>query len=263
MIVWGGGDASGRSATGAAYFPATDSWTALPTSPLAPRQGHTAVWTGSEMIVWGGETGPFVNTGARYSPSGNSWTATTTTGAPPGRDNHTSVWTGSRMFIWGGRIGTIPDTHTDTGGSYGGDDTLPTAGVVHDGLTGDLIVQLDTTSLSANWAGFTDAESGIARYEWALGTSPGATDLQAFVDVGTATSATASGLSLAVGTTCYATVRATNGDGRIVTATSNGVYVGSDESADTGCAASVGAPGGFPVAMGALVLLLLLLRRKG
>src|SRR5207245_1695738 len=71
-----------------------DMWT--PTSTTnAPRAraGHTAVWTGSEMIVWGGgASGPtYLNTGGRYTPSTDSWTATSTTNAPDARAGHTAV----------------------------------------------------------------------------------------------------------------------------------------------------------------------------
>src|SRR5438876_470989 len=50
-----------------------DTWTptSITNAPDA-RAGHTAVWTGSEMIVWGGNE---LNTGARYNPSTDSWTA--------------------------------------------------------------------------------------------------------------------------------------------------------------------------------------------
>ena len=80
-----------------------DTWT--PTSTTnAPnaRAGHTAVWTGIEMIVWGGgATGPtYLNTGGRYNPSTDSWTATSTTNAPDARMYHTAVWTGSQMIVW-------------------------------------------------------------------------------------------------------------------------------------------------------------------
>jgi hypothetical protein len=55
MIVWGGDDASGPADTGGQYNPVGDVW--LPTSttsvPVA-RDTHTAVWTGTSMIVWGG-----------------------------------------------------------------------------------------------------------------------------------------------------------------------------------------------------------------
>src|SRR4030095_12489288 len=48
-----------------------DTWMA-PTTTNAPagRIWHTAVWTGSEMIVWGGlGNSGFLNTGGRYNPS--------------------------------------------------------------------------------------------------------------------------------------------------------------------------------------------------
>ena len=81
-----------------------DTWTATSTTDTPEaRFSHTAVWTGSEMIVWGGTDGTNVlNTGGRYDPSTDSWTATSTTNAPEARSNHTAVWTGSEMIVWGG-----------------------------------------------------------------------------------------------------------------------------------------------------------------
>ena len=73
------------------------------TNAPAGRCAHTAVWTGSEMIVWGGhELACYLNTGGRYNPSTDSWTATSTTNAPAARSWHTAVWTGSEMIVWGG-----------------------------------------------------------------------------------------------------------------------------------------------------------------
>src|SRR6266480_2357028 len=81
-----------------------DTWTATSTTGApAARERHTAVWTGSEMIVWGGVNGSsVVNTGARYNPGTDTWTATSTISAPAGRYRHTAVWTGSEMIVWGG-----------------------------------------------------------------------------------------------------------------------------------------------------------------
>src|SRR2546428_3432666 len=64
-----------------------DTWTATSTTNApAARRNHTAVWTGTEMIVWGGENGSsFLNTGGRYNPGTDSWTATSTTTPPAGR----------------------------------------------------------------------------------------------------------------------------------------------------------------------------------
>src|SRR5207253_2574997 len=78
-----------------------DTWTATAGPPDA-RASYTAVWTGSEMIVWGG-LGPIpLNTGGRYNPSTDSWVATTTTNAPAVRSYHTAMWTGNEMIVWGG-----------------------------------------------------------------------------------------------------------------------------------------------------------------
>src|SRR6185436_7552794 len=111
MIVWSGSDngVNGLN-TGGRYNPNTDSWTATTTTnaPTA-RFGHTAVWTGSEMIVWGGIYSSLIfNTGGRYNPSTDSWTATNTINAPSGQP-HTAVWTGSEMIVWG---------RPNTGGRY-------------------------------------------------------------------------------------------------------------------------------------------------
>ena len=62
--------------------------------PPDARGGHTAVWTGTEMIVWGGSTNMALNTGGRYNPSTDSWISTSTTNAPTARTAHTAVWTG-------------------------------------------------------------------------------------------------------------------------------------------------------------------------
>ena len=44
--------------TGGRYNPSTDTWIATSTINAPDgRTGHTAVWTGSEMIVWGGDHG--------------------------------------------------------------------------------------------------------------------------------------------------------------------------------------------------------------
>src|SRR5438445_106777 len=81
-----------------------DTWTATSlTDAPDGRIDHTAVWTGSEMIVWGGTDGiSYFNIGGRYAPSTDIWTGTSTTGAPSARESHTAVWTGSQMIVWGG-----------------------------------------------------------------------------------------------------------------------------------------------------------------
>jgi hypothetical protein len=90
-----------------------DTWTA--TGPTG-RVGHTAVWTGSEMIVWGGDNGIILlNTGGRYTPGTDSWTATSMINVPAARVSHTAVWTGSEMIVWGGADSI---SFLNTGGRY-------------------------------------------------------------------------------------------------------------------------------------------------
>jgi N-acetylneuraminic acid mutarotase len=118
---------------------------------------------------------------------------------------------------FGGNLESSADFRLDT--------SPPTAGTVLDGNPGDVAYQSSATTIQATWSGFGDAESGIAGYEWAIGTTAGGTQTQGFVPVGLSTSTTASSLSLVQGTTYYVTVRATNGVGLQTTATSNGVFV--------------------------------------
>ena len=68
----------------------------------APRSVHTAVWTGREMVLWGGFNGGVLNDGGRYNPAFSAWAAVNTTGAPAARYYHTAVWTGTEMIVWGG-----------------------------------------------------------------------------------------------------------------------------------------------------------------
>jgi N-acetylneuraminic acid mutarotase len=124
MIVWGGHyyDTSTHYLnTGGRYNPGTDSWeTVNSTDPDTPteREQHTAVWTGTEMIVWGGYNGAALNTGGRYNPVTDKWIASTNSGpnVPEGRYGHTAVWTGSGMIVWGGKF--TNRTYTNTGGIY-------------------------------------------------------------------------------------------------------------------------------------------------
>lgn len=110
MIVWGG-YASGSYGssylyTGGRYNPASNTWTPIDsTGAPSPRAGHTAVWTGSEMIVWGGYNGSSLNTGGRYNPTTDSWSITDVSTAPTARTQHGAVWTGSEMIVWGGNGG--------------------------------------------------------------------------------------------------------------------------------------------------------------
>ena len=53
---------------------------------------HTAVWTGSEMIIWGGDDiSDYFDTGGRYNPMTDNWGATSITNAPDSRSSYGSL----------------------------------------------------------------------------------------------------------------------------------------------------------------------------
>lgn len=114
MIIWGGYRTllGGELNSGARYNPVHDSWTTL-TSDDAPvaRSHHSAIWTGEEMIVWGGYTDVWnqtnTKTGGRYNLSSNSWNATDDSATINARSSHSAVWTGTEMIIWGGNQSVI------------------------------------------------------------------------------------------------------------------------------------------------------------
>ena len=122
MLVWGGFDWQANAAlgTGGRYDPVSDHWQVVSgTNAPSPRYAHTAVWSGSRMVVWGGrDLSSSLGTGGRYDPTQNSWQATSLLSAPSARRFHSAVWTGERMLIWGGRTSSSALTSVATGGRY-------------------------------------------------------------------------------------------------------------------------------------------------
>jgi len=103
LLLWGGETtATGHSRPddGAGYNPSSNRWREIEQSPVWSLAGHAAVWTGSEMIVWGGVDN--FDTGAAYDPARKSWREFSP--APiAGRSQHAAVWTGNELIVWGGR----------------------------------------------------------------------------------------------------------------------------------------------------------------
>ena len=97
------------------------SWNTIAGTPQERTQ-HTAVWTGTEMIVWGGIDDLYFNDGGRYNPIMDTWFPINTIDAPPERIRHTAIWTGTEMIVWGaysitntgGRYNPMSDTWTAT-----------------------------------------------------------------------------------------------------------------------------------------------------
>jgi hypothetical protein len=132
MIVGGGNGGSGgggRECENAAcdgwelYDPVADRWRRTYHTLSGGRNGHTAVWTGSMLIVWGGATwqqgaNAVVDSGLRYSPDTDLWNSTSGKGAPAPRSEHTAVWTGNEMIVWGGRMSPPEAKALGDGGRY-------------------------------------------------------------------------------------------------------------------------------------------------
>jgi hypothetical protein len=95
-------------------------WTALGPGPVVPgREGHSATWTGTELILWGGTT----DRGHTYLVEGHALdleTGAWRTLTPPvdrtpsdplvqtPRTGHVAAWTGTELLLWGGRTSS-PD----------------------------------------------------------------------------------------------------------------------------------------------------------
>jgi len=113
---------------GARYNLDTDSWKPMALPPLKPRNNLVSLWSGTEMIIWGGNitvstgaTSSFATCyfdGARYNPEMDSWTP-----LPPLRKpksplmapatlkllkksylrTHHALWTGKELITYDGR----------------------------------------------------------------------------------------------------------------------------------------------------------------
>lgn len=104
---------------GFAYDPVTNRWRSLPAMPSG-RIGATTVWTGSQLLVYGGqasEAGKPVRSGFAYDPRANRWW--TLPAAPlPLRLEPTAVWAGDEMVVWGGVPTATWGRYLATGASF-------------------------------------------------------------------------------------------------------------------------------------------------
>jgi len=85
-------------------IPATEETYPISTTGAPPaRTSHEAVWTGVEMIIWGGrQSETIVGDGMRYDPLTDTWTPISSTNAPTPRVGHVTLWTGTHMVVFGG-----------------------------------------------------------------------------------------------------------------------------------------------------------------
>ncbi len=101
----------------------------------------------------------------------------------------------------------IVGSHVDIGADEVPDTTPPTTPVVTD----DGLCTTSTNQLHASWSS-SDATSGVASYQYAIGSTSGGTDVLDWTAL-TTSSVTKADLSLVVGTTYYFSVKAIDGSG--------------------------------------------------
>ncbi|MGE0764052.1 MAG: Kelch repeat-containing protein [Bdellovibrionales bacterium] len=127
MLIWGGchdvtldcGSQNPGLNSGARFNPQTNTWSpmTLANAP-SPRYGQTAVWSGTEMIIWSGNRydntmGSFLTgDGGRYNPATNSWQTMPSDSRVTPRVEGVAVWTGAKMLIWGGRDYNFTDINS-------------------------------------------------------------------------------------------------------------------------------------------------------
>ena len=90
--------------TGAIYDMNTSAWVEinLENAP-SPRKFHTATWSGTEMIVYGGEYSQnSIGDIFAYDPEKNTWRTISLVNSQE-RHGHFAVWTGTEILVYGGK----------------------------------------------------------------------------------------------------------------------------------------------------------------
>ena len=179
MLVWGGytdshsryqgAHADAYLNTGGRYNPATDTWKPITTRGAPSRRSsHSLLWTGKEMIIWGGGNATKVlNDGALYNPAKDSWRPMSTEGAPCPRWGHVFVWTGKEMIVWGGstRDPSAPEDYFENGARYNPEtDTWKPISTVGAPKGRVVVLAVWNGTEMVFWGGVNDAQNGEGRY---------------------------------------------------------------------------------------------------
>jgi hypothetical protein len=102
MLVWASNSPTGPAGA-AAYDPRTNSWRRLPSGPLGSREGDASVWTGRELLIFGGHSGDSIATptAAALEPRAGSWRTLRALNAVKGLIADGAVWNGREAFVSG------------------------------------------------------------------------------------------------------------------------------------------------------------------
>jgi len=110
-LLYGGKVGGTAYADGMMYSPSSNTWEEIPADFARRSEIAGAVWTGRELLVWGGP----LAVGRRFNPQNGTWSDMTMVGQPPVRSAVSAVWTGNSMIVYGGFNATLTQA---TGGIY-------------------------------------------------------------------------------------------------------------------------------------------------
>lgn len=154
------------------------------------------------------------------------------TGVTVGSGSNTDVWIENQTPT--GAACMIKSLSTDSAGnisllgskSINIDFTSPLSTTVKDGISNDVDTTFSFNQLSSNWNAHTDINSGIVEYQYAIGTTPLATNVKPYTSNAAAASFNASGLTLATNQMYYVSIKSKNGAGLwSIPVSSDGVLV--------------------------------------
>jgi hypothetical protein len=104
FVLWGGSVGSEPIAD-AIFCSGSSSFSETPLAAAGGREENSAVWSGAELLAYGGRVGATPSLGgARYEPVSNVWSPIDPEPLPstPYRWRHVAAWIGSEMIVWGG-----------------------------------------------------------------------------------------------------------------------------------------------------------------
>jgi hypothetical protein len=103
MVVYVGNSPDGPAAR-AVFDPRTNSWRRLPKGPLGAREQYASVWTGRELLIFGGHSGDTYGlpTAAALNPATGSWRQLKALDAVIGLATvNGALWNGREAFVAG------------------------------------------------------------------------------------------------------------------------------------------------------------------
>lgn len=101
---------------------APEGWTAIEVPAGTGYPNGTMVWTGTEVLFWGGQTDSVENTpggepGSAFDPATSAW-RTLPEGPKPAAFGASATWTGDELIVWGGQRSTSAAAYSPSTNSW-------------------------------------------------------------------------------------------------------------------------------------------------